>query len=86
MILPCLDQLQYRKHSNNSRRLKMPQCKFCNSQINWSSNNGKNIPVNLDGSNHRCQANNKQNTGQTIIQEDEISQLVKLFEKVLRSK
>ena len=62
----------------------MPSCKYCNQEITWTENNGKNIPMNLDNSQHRCRTK-QNNSQQTTIQEDDITQLVRLFEKVLRS-
>jgi hypothetical protein len=64
----------------------MPNCKYCNQEITWTETNGKNIPLNLDNSQHRCRT--KQTTQQTTTLEHSafndseiISALARLLKK-----
>lgn len=31
-----------------------PHCKYCQAEIAWTQRNGKYVPLNTDGSDHRC--------------------------------
>lgn len=32
----------------------MSKCKFCDTEITWTKRAGKNVPLNIDGTDHRC--------------------------------
>lgn len=38
----------------------MPVCKFCDREIRWEKRGEKNIPLNPDGTDHRCRSNQSQ--------------------------
>jgi len=44
----------------------MTECKFCHKEIDWKKVEGKNVPVNMDGTPHRCKSTATNGTGSTL--------------------
>ena len=68
------------------RRLKLPSCKYCQASITWAEISGKNVPMNLDNSQHRCRTkqNNSQQTSLSISEDQIIQALARVIKKELQ--
>lgn len=65
----------------------MARCKFCNKEITWMKDNGRNRPVNGDGGIHSCDEMKKSMSTIKSIEKTQIdSDILKQYETAINIK
>jgi len=62
----------------------MAKCKFCNKEIVWTKEGRKNVPINDDGSTHRCDEMKKTiDSTKSIIRSDLSQDEISKYEQAI---
>ncbi len=65
----------------------MAKCRFCNKEITWMKDGRKNVPVESDGTTHKCdEMVNSRNSYRTVEVKEIDPELLKQYEQAINDK